>query len=122
MSRQTAKTNVARTAHLTAWARSLGRLTAGEVANGDYLAGGVPLDFERGDRYKALGTGGYGADPRALFLREGVDYSMPGGAVRVVLSVVASHSGPNSSFLFDYVTRAFVDGDHSGYGACRLAD
>jgi len=33
-----AKANVARTAHLTAWARALGRLTAGEVANGDYLA------------------------------------------------------------------------------------
>src|SRR5207342_964916 len=33
-----AKANVARTAHLTAWARALGRLTAGDVANGDYLA------------------------------------------------------------------------------------
>src|SRR5215472_13068765 len=38
MSLTRAKANVARTAHLTAYARALGRLTAGEVANGDYLA------------------------------------------------------------------------------------
>ena len=38
MSLTRAKANVARTAHLTAWARALGRLTAGDVANGDYLA------------------------------------------------------------------------------------
>src|SRR5215470_422060 len=38
MSLTRAKANVARTAHLTAWARTLGRLTAGDVANGDYLA------------------------------------------------------------------------------------
>src|SRR5215472_8439744 len=41
MSLTRAKANVARTAHLTAWARALGRLTAGDVANGDYLAGRV---------------------------------------------------------------------------------
>jgi hypothetical protein len=33
-----------------------------------------------------------------------------------------SQSGPDSSILFDYVTRAFVDGDYSGYGDRRLAD
>ncbi len=43
MSLTRAKANVARTAHLTAWARALGRLTAGEAANGDYLAGRVLL-------------------------------------------------------------------------------
>ena len=37
-------------------------------------------------------------------------------------SLVASQSGSGSSILFDYVTRAFVDGDYSGYGARRLAD
>src|SRR5690349_4017940 len=41
-----AKTNVARTAHLTAWARALGRATAGEVANGDYFADRVLLPFQ----------------------------------------------------------------------------
>src|SRR5215472_18114395 len=41
-----AKANVARTAHLTAWARALGRLTAGEVANGDYLAGRALLPHQ----------------------------------------------------------------------------
>ena len=47
MSLTRAKANVARTAHLTAWARALGRLTAGEVANGDSLAGRVLLPYQR---------------------------------------------------------------------------
>ena len=59
---------------------------------------------------------------RTLFLREGVTYYLPEGAVKAVLSLVASNSGLGSSILFDYVTRAFVDGDYSTYGARRLAD
>jgi len=47
MSLDGAKANVARTAHLTAWARALGRLTVGEVANGDYLAGRALLPYQR---------------------------------------------------------------------------
>ena len=42
-----AKANVARTAHLTAWVRALGRLTSGEAANGDYLAERVLLPYQR---------------------------------------------------------------------------
>jgi O-methyltransferase involved in polyketide biosynthesis len=55
-------------------------------------------------------------------LWEGVTYYLPEDAVKVVLRVVASQSGAGSSILFDYVTRAFVDGDYSGYGTRRLAD
>jgi methyltransferase (TIGR00027 family) len=226
MSLTSAKANVARTAHLTAWARALGRLTVGEAANGDYLAasallpyqrtlnraprlarwllerglpgalgyfnartqyfdevllqethagldqvvilgagfdsrslrfpdalravrvfevdmpevlalrverllGGrptataaiaVPIDFEREDLGHALRERGYAPEARTLFLWEGVTYYLPEDAVRAVLLVVASQSGPGSSILFDYVTRAFVDGDYSGYGTRRLAD
>jgi methyltransferase (TIGR00027 family) len=43
-----AKTNVAKTAHLTAWVRTLGRLTAGEsAANADYLAERFLLPYQR---------------------------------------------------------------------------
>ena len=226
MSLTQAKANVARTAHLTAWARALGRLTAGEVANGDYLAGlfllpyqrtfnraprlarwllerglpgafgyfnartqyfdevllqevregfeqlvilgagfdsrsirfsdalrtvrvfevdmpevlaikserllgrehttapaiAVPIDFDREDLGDALRGQGYAVDARTLFLWEGVTYYLPAEAVRAVLSLVASQSGPGSTILFDYVTRGFVDGDYSGYGTRRLAD
>src|SRR6185369_12714725 len=41
-----AKANVARTAHLTAWARALGRVTAGDVANADYLAERALLPYQ----------------------------------------------------------------------------
>lgn len=240
MSLTRAKANVARTAHLTAWARALGRLTAGDVANGDYLAErvlrphqaalirvprlcrwllerglpgalgyfnartryfddvvleearagleqlvilgagfdsrsirfsdalrtarvfvvdmpevlalrsalraerllpgqqttghqtpshqtmtsaiAVPIDFEREDLGEALRRQGYASGARTLFLWEGVTYYLPVEAVRTVLSFVASQSKPGSSILFDYVTKAFVDGDYSGYGARRLAD
>jgi methyltransferase (TIGR00027 family) len=81
----------------------------------------VPIDFEREDLGEALREHGYASAARTLFLWEGVTY-LPEDAVKAVLSLVASHSGPGSSILFDYVTRAFVDGDYRGYGARRLAD
>jgi len=226
MSLTGAKANVARTAHLTAWARALGRLTAGDAANGDYMAAAallpyqrtlnraprlarwllerglpgafgyfnartqyfdevllreagagldqvvilgagfdsrslrfadalrgarvfevdmpevlalraerlfderpaapsaiaVPIDFEREDLGGALRARGYALDARTLFLWEGVTYYLPEEAVQAVLRAVVSQSGRGSSILFDYVTRAFVDGDYSGYGTRRLAD
>jgi methyltransferase (TIGR00027 family) len=226
MSLSGAKANVARTAHLTAWARALGRLTAGEAANGDYMAaaallpyqqrlnraprlarwllekglpgafgyfnartqyfdevlleearagvqqvvilgagfdsrslrfsdalraarvfevdmpevlalrtelllGGrptassaiaVPIDFEHQDVGGVLRERGYALEAQTLFLWEGVTYYLPEEAVKAILLVVASQSGPRSSILFDYVTRAFVDGDYSGYGTRRLAN
>jgi methyltransferase (TIGR00027 family) len=236
MSLTRAKANVARTAHLTAYARALGRLTAGEVANGDYLAErallplqavlirmprlsrwllergapgalgyfnartryfddvllreartgleqvvilgagfdsrsirfsdalrgarvfevdmpqvlalraerllpaqqtpghqtqghettppaiAVPIDFESEDLGEALRRHSYASGARTQFLWEGVTYYLPLEAVRAVLSFVATQSGPGSSILFDYVTKAFVDADYSAYGARRLAD
>src|SRR5215472_16931092 len=223
MSLTRAKANVARTAHLTAYARALGRLTAGEVANGDYLADrallpiqaalirvprlsrwllergapgalgyfnartqyfddvllreartgleqvvilgagfdsrsirfsdalrgarvfevdmpqvlalraerllpaqqtpaqqvpshqtqqttqpaiAVPIDFESEDLGQALRRHGYASGARTLFLWEGVTYYLPLEAVRAVLSFVGSQSGPGSSIVFDYVTKA----------------
>jgi len=217
-----AKANVARTAHLTAWARALGRKIAGDAANGDYLAErvlrphqralnrvprlarrlmerglpgafgyfnartryfdeilieetrsgleqlvilgagfdsrslrfadalrtvrvfevdlpevlsiraerlhraagtaavAVPIDFEHEDLGAVLSGKGFSSTARTLFLWEGVTYYLPATAVKAVLSLV-SRSGVGSSVLFDYVTRAFVDGDYSGYGTRRLA-
>src|SRR5262249_9581281 len=46
MSLTGAKANVARTAHLTAWARALGRVTAGDVANADHLAERALLPYQ----------------------------------------------------------------------------
>jgi methyltransferase (TIGR00027 family) len=226
MSLTGAKANVARTAHLTAWSRALGRLIAGDLANGDDLAArallpyqrtlnrvprlarsllehglpgalgyfnartqyfdevllqearagldqvvvfgagfdsrslrfsdalqgvrvfevdmpevlalraqlllngqpaphsgiAVPIDFEHEDLQHALNGRGYVSQGRTLFLWEGVSYYLPEDAVKAILRLVASHSGAASSILFDYVTRAFVDGDYSGYGSRRLAD
>jgi len=220
-----AKQNVARTAHLTAWVRALGRRTAGDAANADFLADrcllplqrgftrvprlgrwmlerllpgsfgyfnartqyfdevlraeadaglaqlvllgagfdsrpfrfaeslrgvkvfevdmpqvlalraerftsvpiittmptAVPIDFEHDDLASTLASRGYSASGRTLFLWEGVTYYLPAEAVRSVLSMVARSSGTGSGILFDYVTRAFLDGDTSAYGSAQLA-
>jgi methyltransferase (TIGR00027 family) len=80
----------------------------------------VPIDFEHEDLGAVLSGKGFSMTARTLFLWEGVTYYLPEAAVKVVLSLVA-RSGVGSSVLFDYVTRAFVDGDYSGYGTRRLA-
>jgi methyltransferase (TIGR00027 family) len=82
----------------------------------------VPVDFERDDLGDALSARGYASDARTLFLWEGVAYYLPIAAVHAILAIVAARSAPGSSILFDYVTQAFFEGDHSGYGAKRLAD
>src|SRR5207244_8990133 len=82
----------------------------------------VPIDFEREDIGHALREREYVSEARTLFLWEGVTYYLPGDAVKAIHILVATQSGAGSSILFDYVTRAFVDGDYSGYGTRRLAD
>lgn len=220
-----AKDNVAKTAHLTAWVRALGRLTAGaDRANGDYLAdrfllplqrwstrapqvsrwfiervapGGfgyfnartryfderlqleaaaglqqlvllgagfdtrpfrfaaalehvqtfevdmpqvleiraqrlqgvdspgtrvaVPIDFERQSLLTTLTERGYESSLRTLFLWEGVTYYLTPAAVDAVFATIAQNSAPGSSIVFDYVTQAFFEGDHTGVGAKQLA-
>jgi methyltransferase (TIGR00027 family) len=81
----------------------------------------VAVDFEHDDLGAALDSQGYVATARTFFLWEGVSYYLPAEAVTAVLRLVATHSGPGSGILFDYVTRKFVDGDHSTYGARELA-
>ena len=80
----------------------------------------VPIDFEHQDLGEVLSARGFFSTAKTLYLWEGVSYYLPEAAVKVVLSLVA-RSGAGSSVLFDYVTRAFVEGDYSGYGTRRLA-
>jgi methyltransferase (TIGR00027 family) len=93
------------------------RLLRGERA----AAVAVPVDFEHDDLVASLDQHGYAATARTFFLWEGVSYYLPVEAVTAILRTVATHTGPGSSMLFDYVTRAFVDGDYSTYGARELA-
>jgi methyltransferase (TIGR00027 family) len=80
------------------------------------------IDFERDSLGDLLVASGYVAQTApTLFLWEGVSYYLPAAAVDSVLASVAALTGPGSSLLFDYVTQAFFDGDHRGYGAKLLA-
>jgi methyltransferase (TIGR00027 family) len=82
----------------------------------------VPIDFENDDLGAALSAKGYRPSARTLFLWEGVTYYLPPSAVEGVLASVASQTQGGSSIVFDYVTQAFFEGDHSSYGAKSLAD
>jgi O-methyltransferase involved in polyketide biosynthesis len=55
-----------------------------------------------------------------LYVWSGVAPYLPEGAVREVLSFVASHGSPQSSILFDYCFREVIEGDDSYYGAREL--
>jgi len=82
----------------------------------------VPVDFETGDLYDELSAHGYRRDAKTMFLWEGVTYYLSFSQVERMLGFLREHSAPGSAVVFDYVTRAFADGDdHSCYGARQLA-
>jgi methyltransferase (TIGR00027 family) len=80
----------------------------------------VALDFSAEPLGK-LAAHGFRSDARTLFLWEGVTTYLRDEDVSGVLKFVRDHSGPRSTLAFDYVTRAFFDGDYSSYGARELA-
>jgi methyltransferase (TIGR00027 family) len=82
----------------------------------------VPIDFERDDLAQLLTERGFVArGVRSLFFWEGVTYYLPDSAVDSVLACVASICEAPSGIVFDYVTRAFYQGDVRSYGAKQLA-
>jgi methyltransferase (TIGR00027 family) len=82
----------------------------------------VPIDFERDDLAQKLVERGFvSAGQRTVFLWEGVTFYLQPEAVDSVLARIALLGAPGSSLVFDYVTQAFVRGDHDSYGAKRLA-
>jgi methyltransferase (TIGR00027 family) len=81
----------------------------------------VPIDFERDDLASRLRQQGYATQGRTLFLWEGVTYYLHPAAVEAVIASLAALCAPGSALVFDYVTRAFFEGDHRSYGAKQLA-
>jgi methyltransferase (TIGR00027 family) len=80
----------------------------------------VAIDFST-ERLDKLVAHGFRPAARTLFLWEGVTSYLRDDDVSGVLRFVREHGGPGSTFVFDYVTRAFFEGDHSGYGSRQLA-
>jgi methyltransferase (TIGR00027 family) len=81
----------------------------------------VPIDFAREELCTVLEAAGFQRGARSLFLWEGVTYYLPPEAVDGALHSIARCTEPGSTIVFDYVTQAFFEGDHSGYGASALA-
>ena len=82
----------------------------------------VPIDFDCDDLVQALTRRGYEtAVGRTLFLWEGVTYYLSEQAVAQALRSIAALCTEGSGLVFDYVSKSFVNGDHSAYGSPALA-
>ena len=81
----------------------------------------VPIDFEHDDLGHVLCKAGFEKGARSFFLWEGVTYYLPPQTVDAVLDKIGALSATGRSLLFDYVTHDFFAGDHTSYGAKRLA-
>ena len=82
----------------------------------------VPVDFNaiQGRFERALLDAGFDQSLTTLFLWEGVSYYLPESSVRRVMNFVRA-CGRNSSIVFDYALRAFVEGDHGTFGGVQVA-
>src|SRR5271163_1319337 len=96
--------------------RMLDEIGAASPPNLSYIA----ADFNRQSLPQALADHGFSPDRKTLFLWEGVSYYLPRPVVEGVLDFV-SGCAVGSSIVFDYATKAFVDGDISTYGGAQVA-
>jgi methyltransferase (TIGR00027 family) len=95
--------------------RMLQRAGVASAANLTY----IPVDFNKQSLGQALADHGFSPDKKTLFLWEGVSYYLPRPVVEDVLDFVG-RCGAGSSIVFDYASKAFVDGDISSYGGRQV--
>ncbi len=72
----------------------------------------VPVDFNTQKLDERLKESGYDESLKTLFIMEGVVFYLTSEAVDGTLAVIAGHSGPGSSVIFDYTDKAVVDGTY----------
>lgn len=96
--------------------RLLARIEESVPANVSF----IPVDFNEQTLQDALANHGFSRDKKTLFLWEGVSYYLPRPVVEGVLDFIAGCAA-GSSVVFDYATKAYVDGDTSTCGGKQLA-
>jgi methyltransferase (TIGR00027 family) len=72
----------------------------------------VPADFTNGNLGTVLSKAGYRAEPRTVFVLEGVSYHLPESSVDAILRFVTRNSAPGSTIIFDYESERVPRGDH----------
>jgi methyltransferase (TIGR00027 family) len=80
----------------------------------------IPVDFTRQSLPDALAAHGFVTDKKTIFLWEGVSYYLPRPVVESVLAFIGT-CAVGSSVIFDYATKAYVDGDTSSLGGKQVA-
>jgi methyltransferase (TIGR00027 family) len=69
----------------------------------------VPVDFQRQELSEALLQRGYDLSRRTFVIMEGVTMYLPEDTLRATFRFIASHA-PGSSIVFDFASRAIVEG------------
>jgi methyltransferase (TIGR00027 family) len=80
----------------------------------------IPVDFRQQSMSEALEKHGFVREKKTIFLWEGVSYYLPRPVVESVLAYI-SGCAAGSSVVFDYATKAYVDGDTSTLGGKQVA-
>ncbi len=92
------------------------RLLGAEPEHVSYVA----LDFTCDDLDAALRGAGHDRCARTLFIWSGVSFYLPAQAVASVLSLVAAHTNPRTSIVFDALWAEAIDGTRDYYGSTEL--
>jgi methyltransferase (TIGR00027 family) len=79
----------------------------------------IPVDFTTQSLPDVLAAHGFAKDKKTTFLWEGVSYYLPRSVVENVLAFIGTCTG--SSVIFDYATKAYVDGDTASLGGKQVA-
>ncbi len=76
----------------------------------------VPIDFNTQSLAESLLSSGYDERAKTLFIWQGVTYFLEAQAVDSTLVFIASHSGPGSSVIFDYMYSEIFQDPNNSYG------
>jgi len=79
-----------------------------------------PITFGQDDLTRVLKQAGFDPALKTLFMWEGVTYYLPESAVIETLSYIQKSAATESTLVFDYFYRSFIDGNHDYYGAREI--
>jgi methyltransferase (TIGR00027 family) len=76
----------------------------------------LPVDFNSLLLGECLHSSGYNEHAKTLFIWQGVTYFLEAKSVDSTLEFIATHSGPGSSVIFDYMYNEIFQDPNNSYG------
>ncbi len=82
----------------------------------------VPIDFTTRTIEDVLKESDYDAKKRTFFIWEGVSMYLTETAIDLVLKFISENAASNSSIVWDYAYKSFIDGEYMPKGGPEAAD